>query len=894
VSGWHALAWTAVVEASTTDARAGLRQPAAAARRREHGDNRLPTAPRPSPLAVLLRQFRSPLVYLLLGAALVAVALGHQSDGAVIAAVVMTNALLGAVQEGRAERALRSLRRAAPQHAHVVRDGRALTIDAAEVVPGDLLLLTAGDAVVADARLIEAEGLATAEAALTGESTPVDKRVDPVAADAPLAERASMVHAGTHAVAGRGRAVVVATGASTELGRVVALAEAAAPPPTPLERQIARFGRHVLVAAGALFAAIVLIGLVRGVPAGQLLMLGISQIVGVIPEGLPVAVTIALATGVRRMARRRAIVRRLSAVEALGATTVICTDKTGTLTRNEMTVTRVVLPGRAPLEVEGVGYQPDGRVLAGGAPVPASDPALAALLEAAALCNDAALEPPGTHGPSWRVIGDPTEAALITLARKAGLEPAELAARQPRIAELPFDPAARLMATAHRDGATARVYLKGALESVLALCDAAGVERAPLDAVARAEILAAGEAMAGAALRVLAIARIDGAAIDPEGGFAALPARASFLGLVGQLDPPRLEAAAAVDRCRSAGIRTVMVTGDHRSTALAIARRVGIAGEDDLAIDAAELARLSDAELDARLARVRVFSRVQPDQKLRIVAAYQRAGEVVAMTGDGVNDAPALVRSDVGVAMGRTGTEAAKEAAKIVITDDDFATIVAAVEEGRVVKNNLEKALVFLVTTSLAEVGVLVAAILFGLPPPFAAVQILWNNLVTEGVITINLILDPAEGGELGAAPRPRGEPLITRAMRRRIWFLTPAIAAVALGWYAVRLRSGVPIATAQTETFTLLVVCEWFNVLNCRSATRSAFARDLLRNRWLLGGLAVGNLLQVAIIFSPAMNRLFHTTPFDLGQVVAIGAAGSLVLAVEEARKWWVRRRAG
>jgi Ca2+-transporting ATPase len=548
-------------------------------------------------------------------------------------------------------------------------------------------------------------------------------------------------------------------------------------------------------------------------------MIGISQVVGLIPEGLPVAMTVALAIGVQRMAKRRAIVRRLSAVETLGSTTVICSDKTGTLTRNEMTVTSLWMQRTGEVEVTGAGYAPEGSI----ACAPAPD--LCALLEAAALCNDARVVP-----PDWRVIGDPTEAALVTLARKGGVDPDELRAAHPRCAELPFDSATKMMAT--QTGST--VMLKGATEAILPLCT--HMRDGDHDVALDVQVVhAAVEAMTSRALRVLAIAEIPNSNIEPS-----LERRAALLGLVGQIDPPRVEAAGAVATCFAAGIRPVMVTGDHKLTGLAVARTLGIARDDDRAVDGVELDGMTDATLAAELPRISVFARVHPAQKLRIVEAYQKRGEVVAMTGDGVNDAPALMRADVGVAMGITGTDVAKEAAKIVITDDNFESIVAAVHEGRVVYRNIKKAVLLLMSTSFAEVLVLLLAVMFGYPPPFAAVQILWNNLVTEGVITVNLIMQPPEGDEMRQPPISPREPMITRAMWQRIALLTPTIVVVTLGWFSIRLASGVPFAIVRTETFTLLAVCEWFNVLNCLSDHRSALRDDVVKDRRRLGGLAV------------------------------------------------------
>ena len=892
---WHELHGAEAVEAIASDAAGGLSAAESRRRLERFGPNALPEPERRSLLSIFLGQFKSPLIYLLLAAAGIALALGHLTDAVVIFVVVLLNALIGTIQEGRAERSLAALRKLATHPARVVRAGEEQIVAARELVPGDILLLEAGDAVGADARLLHGAALQIAEAALTGESVPVAKHLLPLAPDTPLADRRNMVYAGTHVTAGRARAVVVATGPATEIGRIAALAESAQEPETPLELRVAQFGRYVIVAAVAIFVVVNAVGLLRDLPFGEIVMIAISQVVGMIPEGLPVAMTIALAVGVQRMARRRTLVRRLAAVETLGSTTVICSDKTGTLTRNEMTVTALCLPDGRELAVTGTGHEPSGTFREGGREIdPAREEGLRALLEAGVLCNDADLRGPEETEPRWKAIGDPTEVALLTLAIKGGILPGELRARLPRRAEIPFDPNAKLMATQHETSAGSRVVLKGAPELLLELCRAARRDGrdVALDEDARRALRAAAERMAGSALRVLAVAVVDGAEVEGRAGFGAFRGRAVLLGLVGQIDPPRPEVKDAVQRCRDAGIRPVMVTGDHAATGRAIARALGIARDGDAILEGRELEQMSDRELAERIEGISVFARVHPAQKLRIVEAYQKRGEVVAMTGDGVNDAPALVKANVGVAMGLTGTEVAKEAAAIVIGDDNFATIVAAVEEGRVVYRNIKKAVLLLFSTSAAEVFVLLFALLLGYPPPFAAVQILWNNLVTEGLITVNLVLEPPEGDEMRRPPISPDEPLVDRILLTRMVFMVPAIAISTLGWFAARIAAGVPEAQVRTETFTLLAICEWFNVLNCRSERRSALTLGLLGNRWLLAGLAVGNLLQVAVIFWAPLGRVFHTVPFGLEEAAALGVVGSLVLWVEELRKLVARRR--
>ncbi len=893
---WHAIEAGVAIESLGSQATAGLSSQAVAQRRAEVGPNALPEAARRSAWLFLLQQFKSPLIYILFVAAGLASALGYWGDAAVILGVVVANALIGAFQEGRAERSMAALRRLSLLQARVLRDGREQAIAAHDLVPGDILLLAAGDAVGADARLIGAAALAAAEAALTGESVPVNKHVKVLPVATGLADRRNMVFSGTHITAGRGRAVVTATGTHTEVGGIARMTQEAQEPKTPLELRLTQFGRYLVVAALVLFVVVMVLGLLRGLPLADVLMVAISQTVSMVPEGLPVAMTIALAVGMQRMAGRGAIIRRLSAVETLGSTTVICSDKTGTLTRNEMTVGALWLPGGREIAVSGVGYMPEGSMTEGGRAVGPADDEVMNLLSAVALCNDAELVPPHEGTASWTVLGDPTEAALLVVATKAGLDVSALRLQRPRRGELPFDSGTKMMATSHDAGAAPRqVFVKGAPESVLRMCALDGQ-------LALHAARSAADAMAGRALRVLAVAAVTVLAEDApsaasdsnalEGGFDALAGRARLLGLIGQIDPPREEVKAAVAACRAAGIRPVMVTGDHKLTGLAIARALGIASESDRGVDGLELECMNEAELREALPRIAVFARVHPAQKLRIVEALQSRGDVVAMTGDGVNDAPALARADVGVAMGITGTEVAKSAAKIVITDDNFATIVGAVEQGRVVYANLKKVILFLFVTSVDEVLVLLLALMAGFPLPLAAVQILWINIVTESTLTVNLVMDPPDGDEMARAPVPRDDRLLDRSMLWRIALLTPVAVAATFGWFAWRLSSGLPVEVVRTETFTVLAVCQWFNVLNCQSAARSALQFGILRNRWLLGGLALSVALQAAVLYWPPLNRLFHTVPIPLADLLPILAVASGVLWVEELRKVFVRAR--
>lgn len=881
---------------TASDPALGLSHEEVARRLEQHGANTLPEEARQPLWRVFLRQFASPLIYILFAAALLAAALGKHEDALVILIVVLVNSIIGTIQEGRAERSMASLRKLSALHVRVLRGGKEEMIAASELVPGDVMLLAAGDAVGADARLLEAAALEAAEAALTGESLPVTKHIAPLPEDTLLADRLNMVFSGTHITAGRGKALVVATGQSTEVGKIARMTTGALEPRTPLEVRMDQFGRQLVLASIVMVALVIAVGLMRGMAIVDVLMVAISQMVSLVPEGLPVALTIALAVGMQRMAARGAIVRRLAAVETLGSTNIICSDKTGTLTKNEMTVTALCLPDGRKIEVSGSGYAPEGALSCGGRDlVPASDAALRLLLEAGALCNDSQLVPPTSEDTRWRALGDPTESALLTVALKGCIDPAQLRHEWPRRAELPFGSATKLMATQHgHTHRPNRVFIKGAPEMLLPLCGHArhGDEMLSLDDSARREILNAGEQMALQALRLLAVAMVDEAEIDEDTGFDQFKGRAVFLGLIGQMDPPREEVKVAVAECRAAGIRPVMVTGDHKATGLAIARMLGMAGDGDRAVDGRELEAMPEQDLIADLDRIAVFARVHPAQKLRIVEALQSQRNIVAMTGDGVNDAPALARADVGVAMGITGTEVAKGAAKIVITDDNFATIVNAVEQGRLVYGNIQKLLLFLFATSIDEVVILLGALLLGYPLPLAAVQILWINLVTEGTLTLNLVMEGPEGDEMQRKPLRTSEPLITRPMLRRMAVMVPTSVAATLGYFVWRLSTGAPFAVVQTETFTLLAVCQWFNVLNCESATRSALRLGVLKNTWLLGGLVLANLLQLAVVYTVPMNRLFHTVPISLTHFFLIGAVASSVLWTEEIRKWFARRR--
>jgi len=863
----------------------GLSEQEALRRLAEFGGNKLEETPVEPYWFIFLRQFKSPLIYLLLVAALIAFALGEKRDAMVILFVVILNALIGSYQEGRAARSIKSLQKLASLKARVIRDSSEKLVEARELVPGDILLLGAGDSVPADARVLKAASLETAEAALTGESRSIPKTSEALAENTGLGDQTNMVFSATHVIAGRAVCVVTATGENTEVGKIADLTSKAKDTKTPLEIKVAKFGHVIILVSLVLFCVIFFVGLWRGMPLTEILMVAISQIVSLVPEGLPVAITVALAVGVQRMASKRTLVRRLVAVETLGATNVICSDKTGTLTRNEMNVQKLFIPQLGLLGVSGVGYEPKGDILHEDSSSVKDNPDVQSLLRIGLLCNDSDLKAPNGDNSDWSVLGDPTEAALLTLALKGGLDLPSSKKNFPRTAEIPFNSSSQMMATEHRDDAgTSFVALKGSPEAILELCEASNE---------RESILTVANDMANEGLRLLAFAEIsDARLVDFQSDYTRMKSRVKFLGLAGQMDPPREEVYEAVRECIAAGIRPIMVTGDHKQTGLTIARMLGISAEKDLGVDGKELAAMSDEELTRRIDKIAVFARVQPDQKLRIVKCLQNKKHVVAMTGDGVNDAPALACADVGVAMGITGTDVAKEAAKIVITDDNFSTIVHAIAEGRLVYRNIKKLILYLFTTSISEIVLLLTALFLGYPLPLAAVQILWVNLVTDGAMSVALIMEPAEGDEMRQSPTPRNESILTSKMVRRMVFMTPSIAFSALAYFLWGLHVGRPFAEVQTGTFTIMVVSQWFNVLNCRSETQSVFSMNLLRNPWILGGLILANLLQMGVIFIPTLNRYFHTTPIHWSEVFVIGALSSLVLWTEEIHKIFVRRR--
>lgn len=904
------------------DARNGLSGQEASERVRRHGGNEL-AAEKPVPeWRKFLAQFKDVLVILLLLATAISAALWFYEretalpyEALAIFAVVLLNAVMGYIQKSRAETALAALNQMSAAHANVIRDGARQTILAREVVPGDILLLEEGDTLPADARLIEAASLQTAEAALTGESLPVSKDTAANATEVGLGDRSNMVFSGTAVTYGHGKAVVTATGMQTQMGRIAGMLKTAPNESTPLQRELDRVGRMlgitVVAIAIVMIVTILLVEDIQGFSAVfDVLILGVALAVAAVPEGLPAVVTAVLSLGVQRMAGRNAIVRHLAAVETLGSANVIASDKTGTLTKNEMTVRRLVTASGS-MTFEGTGYAPEGRVTQDdGRPIEGALHAefVRALAAADRANNAVLLECDGR----WTVHGDPTEGALIVAARKAGLGAEALEARFARISEVPFSSERKLMSTLHSDAEQEERLLalaKGAPDVLLSRCtqELVGEEARPLTEERRADIMRTNEALAGEALRTLAVAFrvLPKASFSHEEFDEDIEEEMIFLGLIGMIDPPREEAKQAVARAKQAGIRPIMITGDHPMTAAVIAGELGITA-DGRAVTGAELQRMTEPTLDAIVQEVSVYARVNPEHKLRIVKALQRGGTTVAMTGDGVNDAPALKTADIGIAMGITGTDVSKEAADMVLADDNFATIVAAVEEGRAIFSNIRKFLRYLLSSNIGEVmtmffGVLLADVIGLIPDrtggvvlPLLATQILWINLVTDGAPALALGVDPADKGLMDVPPRPRGEGVVTARMWAGIAFVSAIMAIGTLGVLDASLPGGLiegsgTLRYGQTMAFTTLMLFQIFNVFNARSDEDSAF-QGLFANHWLWLAVALSLLLQVVVVYTPFLQQAFSTVSLSLGDWLLCIAVASSVLWLREASKLIMR----
>jgi P-type Ca2+ transporter type 2C len=880
---WHNLSFEEVLKNLESN-RSGLSEEEAKKRLDQYGRNELKEKGKiPWPI-VFLRQLASPLIYILLIAAAIELfILNKPTDAGVIFAVVFINSIIGFIQEHKAERAMEALKRLTVAQAKVLRQGTANRIPANLLVPGDILLLEAGDRIPADGRLIEAANLTVDESILTGESVPVEKFVKPIEGEATVADMGNMVPMGCPIVNGRGAAVVTATGMNTEIGKITAQVQAVKPSPTPLQRNVSRLGRYIGILVLGIIAVLIGIGLAKGYGFEDIFTLGIAAAVSAIPEGMPVMVTVVLALGMRRMAQRHALIRKLPAVETMGAVTIICSDKTGTLTESEMTLREIYIDGKS-IEITGVGYHPEGEFLEQGRPIEANEnKSLLLALKISVLCNDATLKP---ESDRYQLLGDPTEGALLVAGLKGGLKQDALQKEYPRLAELPFESEKRFMATLHplQDG-KAVAYVKGSVDEVLAMSPSVyenGVVH-EMSPEKKADIEAMNIQMATKALRVMALAYRESPASPEYLCFEHLHDSLTFVALVGMIDPPRREAKEAVAACKRAGVKVIMITGDQKVTASAIAEELGLPPGE--AVTGLELEKMSDEELNARIESISVFARVEPLHKLRIVEALKSKGHIVAMTGDGVNDGPALKTADIGIAMGIKGTDVAREASDVVLTDDNFASIVSAVEEGRVIFSNIRRSVFYLLSTNVGELLTWTASLLAGIPLPVVAVQILWINLVTDGVCTIPLGLEPKHRDVLEEPPRQPKAGIVYSGMLFRIAFVAIFMAFGTFFLFKWELPR-VGLEEARTIAFCILVAFQWFNALNARSDQTSLFKLRLFSNHWLIGGIGLAILLQMMIVYVPIFQGLFYTMPLGLDDWGVIILVAGSIFAAEELRK--------
>ncbi len=885
---WHTKNTKIIFELLATT-RNGLSQEEVCKRLDSYGLNQLPEAKTRGPLQRFLYQFHNVLIYTLMVAGVVTAMLGHWVDASVILGVVLVNATIGVVQEGKAENALKAIRQMISPNAMVIRDGRQITIAAETLVPGDIVLLQSGDKVPADLRLFHTKGLQIQESALTGESLAVEKITDPVAYESVIGDRRCMAFSSALVTHGQGRGVVIATGAETEIGRISKLVSDVDSVTTPLLRQMAQFGRWltaaIVVTAGITFAFGVLL---RDYLPAEMFLAAVSLAVAAIPEGLPAIMTITLAIGVQRMARRNAIIRRLPAVETLGAVNVICTDKTGTLTRNEMMV-RTLASSAHLFELAGSGYDPHGAItLANKLPAPQQQDFLLAVARAAVLCNDASLE---QKDDEWLVHGDPMEGALLVFGLKAGLDIGEEGKRYPRTDLIPFESEHRFMATLHHShSGDAFIFVKGAPERLLAMCTQQKTIEGeqPLDSN---YWLACVETMAQQGQRVLALALKPVAYKQMELSFSDVENGLVMLGLFGLIDPPREEAVAAIQACDKAGIRVKMITGDHGTTALAIARQLHLINSNDVLTGEA-IDRLSQDELRQQVTTIDVYARVNPEHKLRLVKVLQEQGLIVAMTGDGVNDAPALKRADVGTAMGHNGTEVAKEAAEMVLTDDNFASIAHAVEEGRTVYDNLKKAILFILPTNGGQALIILAAIILGFQQlPLTPVQILWVNMVTAVTLALSLAFEPPEQHVMRRPPRDARKPILNSHLLWRVLFVSIILMSGTFGLFVWDMEKNAVIEHARTVAVNTLVMFEIFYLFNARYITASIFSREgLMGNRYVLIAIVVLIILQLGFTYLAPMQLLFGTTAIGFEEWLTIILISSSVLFLVELEKYVVR----
>ena len=894
---WYALREEEALRTLSSN-RGGLNQGEATRRLEKYGPNVLMEEEKTTPFKIFLGQFKNFLILILIAAVVVSAAIGEVFDAGVIFAIVVACAVLGFVQEYRSEKAIQALKKMAAPTAKVLRDEKEEEIPATEIVPGDIILLATGDRVPADARIIEAANVTTDESSLTGESVPVQKTTEPIQqGELAVGDRANMVFSATVVTYGRGTGVVTATGMGTEFGRIAGMIQEVEEKKTPLEERLDHIGKWLGILCLAVVAVVFLLEVfLRGAGLLEMFIWSVSLAVAAVPEALPAVVTGSLAIGVQRMARNNAIVRRLPAVETLGCTTVICSDKTGTLTKNEMTVRKIYANGSVT-EVTGVGFEPRGEFLRDGNPSdPKGETDLELLLKAIALCNDSKLV---RSNEGWSIRGDPTEGALLVVAQKGRIDVEQLRATHSRIGEIPFDSERKRMTVICRgEGKESIAWVKGAPEAILSQSTHI-VRDGRVEALSGEEkkaILAVNEGFASEALRVLGGAYRD--LREPIEGYTAgnVEKDLIFLGLMGMIDPPRGEVKDAMASCTAAGIRPVMITGDHKLTAMAVARELGqvegesLKGEKTVALSGVELDRLSDEEFEKLVEEIVVYARVSPEHKLRIVNAWQKKGEVVAMTGDGVNDAPALKQADIGVAMGITGTDVTKEASDMTLTDDNFATIVRAIEEGRGIYNNIKKYLVFLLSCNVGEILILGLTGLLGLPLPLIALQILWVNLTSDGLPALALGVDPPDPDLMERPPRDPKEGVFTKKVQ---WYIGGLALNIFVGlfplfyWY----WKSEGVAKAQTMVFVTIILFEMFNAFNCRSDRYSIFKLGWFSNKWLVWAVLASIALMVLVLYVPYLARLFHTVPLEFTDwIVALGISCSALIFVELYKLIWER----
>ena len=878
---WHSKDVASVLRDFNTDPAKGISSEEALRRLNEYGPNEVTAGEKISAWSIFISQFKNILIVILVAAVVLSLILGHTVESIAISAILLFAVILGFLQEYRAERAIEALQKMAAPHATVIRDGKEMEIEARNVVPGDIILVRAGARIPADARLVEAFNLQVEEAALTGESVPSEKDVARLDTEKlPAGDQKNMIFAGTIATYGRGRAIVVATGMQTMFGRIAQMLQTVQPGKTPLQQNLNRVGHMLARSAIVVVLLIVGVGFLRGQPLLEMIIFGIALAVAVVPEALPAVVTISLAMGVQRMVKRHALVRRLPAVETLGSTTIICSDKTGTLTKDEMTSRKIFVAGQQ-FEVSGSGYDPGGSFQQNGSGVPPSGEVLQ-LLKAGVLSSDAVLQKIDNR---WEIKGDPTEAALVVAAQKAGYTKEALESEHPRVNEIPFTSERKRMTTLHKNNGSLIAYSKGAPEVILDSCVDAlrATGAAPLDVSARNQIMEKAREMAGEGLRVLGIASKETARLeDSENGMM-------FLGLVGIMDPPRPEAQAAVATSKEAGIKVVMITGDHPLTAESIAREVGILAGGRV-ITGTELDSLDDQQFLAQVQNIDVYARVSPAHKLRIITTLQATGHVVAMTGDGVNDAPALKKADIGIAMGITGTDVTKEAAAMTLTDDNFASIVSAVEEGRGIFGNIKKYLMYLLSSNIGEIALIAGASTLGMPLPLSAVQILYVNLATDGLPALALSADPPEEDLMKQKPRSPRTGIFTRPVMTLMLAGGAWSAVINLSLFTWALQSGRSLAEAMTMTFVSLVLIEFTKAYNFRSDHYSVLHKPFA-NRWLNMAIVWELVLLGCILYVPILQKPFGTVSLPWADWIVVLGAALTISPVLEFVKWMLRR---